>query len=592
MKILFLNPKVNAKQEIAQNLLKQGVAFLFPENAEDAIKMLEFHGDTIDLAIVHREGLDGKGDPGLRFIEKLKMGHQELPIILTTEAWSDFNCAEHQSGPEGVNAYLHSPFSQKELFDICEAVLGQSLITQAPVSPIEDQNSKEGFSLPILEDATDIFKKGNLKNAVPSISIKLEGFGFEPLSSETQEAVIDPAPEAVPDKPLGLDLEDRAGSDLSRGRMEIEGQQQKEIKELKIEGIEISEAPEMSPGALEVSGRAEMSSNPAPEIELESELEEKPGLEVEQISEPGLESELFPSSELALPSSSLEHSEHTAHIEIQSEPLDVDSQVAEEMPYLVPGYSKKSHPAFDPSLLFAEALGDAVVPGGAAQAPDLETFKKYLLLREQDVAVLSNQLKTTHDQLAAAEQVLKEERTKQAELTYLASEQKKKIENFEKEKGTALDRLRAEVDDLTFQLKTKTDKSRVLDSQVRETVDEMEHLKARVRIDIRKIRVREKELENRLEMTKKDSEALIGARENKIIELKRKLDVLEFNMDLLQDQYSKEKENCAKLRERLIKAAQVVRVAGGLLDSNKEARGALTEVMDEETEGEEGLKAS
>ncbi len=59
---------------------------------------------------------------------------------------------------------------------------------------------------------------------------------------------------------------------------------------------------------------------------------------------------------------------------------------------------------------------------------------------------------------------------------------------------------------------------------------------------------------------------MIGARENKIIELKRKLDLLDFNMDLLQDKYTREKESTAKLRERLAKAAHAVRVAGGVLD--------------------------
>src|SRR4029077_11183068 len=125
--------------------------------------------------------------------------------------------------------------------------------------------------------------------------------------------------------------------------------------------------------------------------------------------------------------------------------------------------------------------------------------------------------------------------------------------------------LENEVNEVKFQLKTKTDKVRVMEAQVREATEEMEHLKNRVRSDIRKIRVREKDLENRLEIMKKDSEALIGARETKIIELKRKLDLLEFNMDLLQDQYNREKENSVHLRERLAKAAQVVRVAGGLL---------------------------
>ena len=54
------------------------------------------------------------------------------------------------------------------------------------------------------------------------------------------------------------------------------------------------------------------------------------------------------------------------------------------------------------------------------------------------------------------------------------------------------------------------------------------------------------------------------------IEVKRKLDLLEFNMDILQNQYEKEKQLTASFREKLDKAAQVVRVAEGLLDPSEQ----------------------
>jgi CheY-like chemotaxis protein len=619
MKILFLNPKINAKHEIARSLLRKGVAFLFPESAEDALQMLEFHGDTIDLALIHREGVSGKDDSGLRFVEKLKLdsNYKDLPIVLTSGVWSDADCAEHQNGPVGVNAYLHSPFSESELVAICEAVLGQSIIASVTVAPTESPKSPIGSSLPVLEEASEVFKLSELKDvsAGSGISILLEDFGLELPQAETSNEPPDSSENFVVTGNAASETEkyqsvpNEQGSDsnsesvqIEMGSSEQEGLQvegfpseagtREEVnagnEELgRSEGFEVSEAPNMPNGALEVSSPPHDDREEQKAEEMPSEIEALPQ-KLESIERVGLE---------VLESFSLEgNSGDTPSLEDSKNPEPaVDAQVAEEMPYLAPGYSTKNRAAFDPSLVFAEALGDAVVPGGAAQAPDLETFKKYLMLREQDVAVLSNQLKAAHDQLAASEQLLKEERAKQSELTYIASEQKKKIEDFEKEKNEALDRLRTDVDELTFQLKTKTDKSRILDRQVRETVEEMEHLKTQVRTDIRKIRVREKELENRLEMNKKDSEALIAARENKIIELKRKLDVLEFNMDLLQDQYSREKESSSKLRERLIKAAQVVRVAGGLLDSNKEGRGSnegSNEVSTEETSGEEGLKAS
>jgi hypothetical protein len=167
------------------------------------------------------------------------------------------------------------------------------------------------------------------------------------------------------------------------------------------------------------------------------------------------------------------------------------------------------------------------------------------------------------------EQLLREEKAKNVELVHIVNEQKRAIENFDKEKQSLTDSFQEELRELQYQMKVKTDRARTLEVQARETAEELVRIKDRVRVDIRKIRIREKELENRLEIMKKDSEALIGARETKIIELKRKVDLLEFNMDLLQDQYAREKESISKLRDRLEKAAQVVRVMGGLLDSDE-----------------------
>ena len=70
---------------------------------------------------------------------------------------------------------------------------------------------------------------------------------------------------------------------------------------------------------------------------------------------------------------------------------------------------------------------------------------------------------------------------------------------------------------------------------------------------------------------KKDSEALLGSREHKIIELKRKLDLMEFNTDLVQDLLEKERQAATELRDRLAKVAQMMRVAGGLLGPDAEA---------------------
>lgn len=413
MKILFLNPHIDAQHQIVALLEGRGVSVLACTGLEEAWQVLQLHGSTVELAIVHRESLGTGEEAGLDFISRAKSDHEQsdLPIILTTDSWSDAECAAHQATAMGVNAYLKWPLSlESSLIETIETVLG----------------------VPLADLPTGVEPKTQERREISSIEIPHE------LSPPVESKVQAPQPE-----------------------------------------------------------------------------EETGGIE-------------------------------------------------KELPYLF-GQAGGRRSTDDPELAFVHPVGDAVVPGGAAQSPDVETLKKYLLLREQDVAALSSQLRAAQERIALLETESREERAKNSELLVTAGEQKRRIEDFEKEKSLAISGAQGEIRELKFALKSRAEKVRAMEAQVRDASQEMERLKERVRTDIRRIRVREKELENRLEIVRKDSEALIAAREGKIIELKRKVDLLEFNMDLLQNQFSRERETSEKLRERLAKTAQVISVASGLL---------------------------
>ncbi len=538
MKILFLNPHIEAERTLLEALQRRGDACLFSGHPLEALRALKFHGRTVDLAIVHREAAPGMdGEPGLEFVRKLKADpeQQDLPVILTSSSWGDAECSAHQETPDGVHAYLHYPFTEAQFFEVLEKMFGQQLRVGAA-----ELLTDAGQAM-VLEDAGSVFRHGEEVTSATSVRL------------EMPELADAPAPERR--------------------------ERTKTIKK---------ERPKPEPKA---GSRPE----PKPEPKLESKI--KPAEEQSSSS-------LFDSRSLFQHTmvSTLEREEEEAMAEAASlprGPSPEEEQLAREVPYLFgqvhspasmasESIKAASKQAYD----FTQPVGDAVVPGGAAHTPDLETLKKYLLLREQDVAALSTQLKATRDQLMSVESALLDEKARSSELEHVIHEQSGRIGEFEREKQLALEGLQVEIDELRFQSKAKSDRTRALELQVREATDEMERLKDRVRSDIRKIRVREKELENRLEIIKKDSEALIGARENKIIELKRKLDLLEFNMDLLQDQHRREKENSAQLKDRLGRALKAVRVAGGLLDSGRaaelerEASGGADE-DDEQGEGSE-----
>jgi len=202
----------------------------------------------------------------------------------------------------------------------------------------------------------------------------------------------------------------------------------------------------------------------------------------------------------------------------------------------------------------------------SAGSKDVETMKNYLALREQDVALLTGQMRSAQERVQHLETQLKLEKARSGELQQMVQKQEQQIRNFDRDKQVEFEVLFQQVEDLNLQLRERTDKVRTIEARLKITTDEVEKVKERVRVDIRRIRVREKELESQLEILKKDSTALLVARDEKIIELKRKIDLLEFNMELVQEQYGKERNITEQLRHKLKEAAGVMKRAGGLLD--------------------------
>ena len=198
---------------------------------------------------------------------------------------------------------------------------------------------------------------------------------------------------------------------------------------------------------------------------------------------------------------------------------------------------------------------------------DLETMKSYLALREQDVALLTGQMRSAQERVQQLEAQLKTEKARSSELHHMVQKQEQQINDFDRDKQIEFEVLYGQVEDLNLQLRERTDKVRTIEAKLKVTTDEVEKVKERVRVDIRRIRVREKELESQLEILKKDSTALLVARDEKILELKRKIDLLEFNMELVQEQYGKERNQTEQLRHKLKEAASAMKRAGGLLDS-------------------------
>ncbi|MEK2644364.1 hypothetical protein [Bdellovibrio sp. BCCA] len=150
------------------------------------------------------------------------------------------------------------------------------------------------------------------------------------------------------------------------------------------------------------------------------------------------------------------------------------------------------------------------VDASLAQAENLKLAQQRILELEKEV----EHLRGENEELASAGEII---RTRTDELTV-------RISSLEKEKQEVQESAQSEILILKGNLQYKENEV----AKARIKVDELE---TRLKSDFKKIRVRERELENRLELLRAEKSALVRSKDEYILEQKRKIDQLSQELD-------------------------------------------------------------
>ncbi|AUN98730.1 hypothetical protein DOM21_07435 [Bacteriovorax stolpii] len=116
-----------------------------------------------------------------------------------------------------------------------------------------------------------------------------------------------------------------------------------------------------------------------------------------------------------------------------------------------------------------------------------------------------------------------------------------------------------ELEDLKYRLTMSEEKKALADEKARQAELRREKLEQKVRIDFNQVKQREKELESKLELLSMDVDSQVQSRDQKILELRRKIDALEFNMENASIKEQKSLEDKRKLEDRLGKIMKTLR---------------------------------
>lgn len=98
-----------------------------------------------------------------------------------------------------------------------------------------------------------------------------------------------------------------------------------------------------------------------------------------------------------------------------------------------------------------------------------------------------------------------------------------------------------------------------------------EELELRLSSNIQKIRVRERELENRLELIKMESQALIRSKDEMILELKRQIDQLNIELNNYRNKNQELNRQTNDKQEMLRRTVKALRLALSMLEGEEDA---------------------
>ena len=193
--------------------------------------------------------------------------------------------------------------------------------------------------------------------------------------------------------------------------------------------------------------------------------------------------------------------------------------------------------------------------GGVSRGTDSHLIQsENLRVAQKKIFELENEierLRTTNEKLAAAGETLKQK------VDHLSSDNENKTRKLEEIK----DRLVSEKEILEDSLKQR-------DRELNDLKTKMDEYELRISSNIQKIRVRERELENRLEISKMENAALIRNKDEIILDMKRQKDHLVNELENYRAKGQELHKQINEKQETLRRTVKALRLALSLLEGN------------------------
>lgn len=207
------------------------------------------------------------------------------------------------------------------------------------------------------------------------------------------------------------------------------------------------------------------------------------------------------------------------------------------------------------------------LPSDARLSTDqADVLKKYIAVKEAEVRDLADQHRQYEGFLKKITAQLETQTNRNRDLLSEMEALRRREEHARAE----LKELRERHDDDIVRLKSDYEEKIRLSGGYEEQVEELhrrrEEWKDKVKEDLKRIKLKERELENKYELLKRDMQALLESKDKHVLELKKKNDALELEMESLEDRLRQGNSVLGSIDSKKKRLIETMRLAITLLE--------------------------
>lgn len=204
---------------------------------------------------------------------------------------------------------------------------------------------------------------------------------------------------------------------------------------------------------------------------------------------------------------------------------------------------------------------------GSLTQDQIEILRKYISLKETEVRDMREQKRQYQTFLKKVSSQVEELTNRSRELATEVDVLRRRNEALNSDNRELRDKFSGDMKTLQGEMEEKLRKSGNYENQVDSLSREQDEWKAKVREELKRIKLKERELENKYELLKRDAQALLDSKDKHVLETKKKNDALELEMESLEERLRRSNTVLNAIDSKKKRLVETMRLAITLLES-------------------------